>query len=74
MKEVGCLYVSVSICLWHNVFLQPHPQCTKCTTVSVITDMLSIKSSQTDIAGFTSYEVDFILESLGVCVDFLYIT
>jgi len=38
-----------------------------CSTFSVISYMLCIKSSQAGIVGYTSYEVDFILESLCVC-------
>ena len=43
-----------------NVFLQFDAHC---ATVSVIRDMLCIKSSQAEIVGFTSCGVDFILES-----------
>ena len=44
-----------------NVFLQLDAHC---LTVSVIRDMLCIKSSQAEIVGFASCDVDFILESL----------
>ena len=49
----------------HSVFPQLDAHC---STVSVIRDTLCIKSRQADIAGFASYEIDFIIESLYVCV------
>ena len=46
-----------------NVFLQLDAHC---STVSVIRDMLCVKSSQAEIVGFATCDVDFILESLCV--------
>ena len=54
--------------VWCNVFLQLDAHC---STVSVIRHMLCIKSSQAEIAGFTSYDVDFVLRS--VCVSLLFV-
>ena len=46
--------------VWRNVFTQMNVHC------STIKDMLRIKSRQAEIPGFSSSDVDFILERLCV--------
>ena len=49
--------------VWRNVFTQLNVHC---STASVIKDMLRIESRQAEIPGFSSSDVDFILEWLCV--------
>jgi len=49
--------------VWRNVLTQLNVHC---STAGVIKDMLRIKSRQSEIPGFSSSDVDFIIERLCV--------
>ena len=50
---------------WRNVFTQLNVR-VHCSTASVSKDMLRIKSRQAEILGFSSSDLDFILDCLCV--------
>ena len=57
------LYLLIECFVWRNVFTQLNVHR---STASVMKEMLRIKSRQAEIPGFSSSDVDFILECLCV--------
>jgi len=54
-----CKYEGSCLCVCSCVVQCFSPASAQCLVVSVITDMLCIKSSQADIVDFTSYVLDY---------------